>query len=208
MRQTGTIASWKDAQGFGFISREGGGDDVFVHVKAFRERARRPTMGDAVSFDLTTDERGRLRAVNVAYSRERHAPQWPSGTVWLALIFVTLHFAVVVFLASLGAIPVVAPFVYAMASATTFAIYAHDKKAARANGWRIKESTLHWLALLGGWPGALMAQTALRHKTRKPAFLVVFWITVVLNTLGLVVAAAWIDGALFPPGTWPGSLRP
>jgi len=199
MRLTGQITTWKDPQGFGFISPEGGGEAVFVHVNAFTERARRPAKGDRVSFDLTADDRDRPRAANVAFASERQAPQLPSGVVRLAMIVVTLYFAVVVFLTVLGALPVIAPFVYALASATTFVIYAHDKEAARTNGWRVKESTLHGLALLGGWPGALMAQTALRHKIRKRAFLVIFWITVFLNILGLL-AAAWIDGSLFPQG--------
>jgi len=60
-------------------------------------------------------------------------------------------------------------------------MYAIDKSAARKGAWRTQESTLHLLSLAGGWPGALIAQQKLRHKTRKPSFRVVFWITVVLN---------------------------
>ena len=93
--------------------------------------------------------------------------------------------------------PVLVPPVYAVASVATFAVYARDKEAARANGWRIKESSLHGLSLLGGWPGALMGQTVLRHKIRKPAFVVVFWLTVVMNSLGLA-AVAWMSGMLWP----------
>ncbi|MNG38217.1 hypothetical protein D3C84_1258340 [compost metagenome] len=48
------------------------------------------------------------------------------------------------------------------------------------------ERTLHLLALLGGWPGALLAQRRLRHKTAKPRFLLVFWLT----TLGHVAIVA------------------
>ncbi|MBL8421498.1 MAG: DUF1294 domain-containing protein, partial [Dechloromonas sp.] len=46
---------------------------------------------------------------------------------------------------------------------------------------RTAESTLHLLSLVGGWPGALVAQNRLRHKSRKASFLVAFWATVMLN---------------------------
>lgn len=53
--------------------------------------------------------------------------------------------------------------------------YAMDKSAAVGGGWRIRESRLHLLALVGGWPGALLAQQVLRHKTSKAGFRGVFW---------------------------------
>jgi uncharacterized membrane protein YsdA (DUF1294 family) len=70
---------------------------------------------------------------------------------------------------------------YALASLGCLAVYARDKAAAQAGRRRTPEATLHALALAGGWPGALAAQALLRHKTRKPRFRALFWITVVLN---------------------------
>lgn len=66
-------------------------------------------------------------------------------------------------------------------SSVAFLAYALDKSAAKKHRWRIRESTLHLLALIGGWPGALLAQRLIRHQSGKPAFQVVFWITVTLN---------------------------
>jgi uncharacterized membrane protein YsdA (DUF1294 family) len=66
-------------------------------------------------------------------------------------------------------------------SLLTFIIYAMDKSAAIKGNWRIKESTLHLLSLAGGWPGALMAQQTLKHKSIKQPFRFVFWLTVLLN---------------------------
>jgi len=60
-------------------------------------------------------------------------------------------------------------------------VYAIDKRAARKNRWRIPEAQLHLLALLGGWPGAIIAQQVLRHKSVKPLFRIIFWISVGLN---------------------------
>ena len=74
---------------------------------------------------------------------------------------------------------------YVGASLITFIAYAIDKSAAQSGRWRTRESTLHLLALLGGWPGALIAQNQLRHKSRKTSFQVIFSMTVLLNCGGL-----------------------
>ncbi len=63
-------------------------------------------------------------------------------------------------------------------SLLSYAMYAADKRAAQQGRRRVPERTLHLFALLGGWPGALLAQRRLRHKTAKPRFLIVFWLTV------------------------------
>ena len=76
-------------------------------------------------------------------------------------------------------------------SALTYAAYARDKSAARAGRRRTPEKTLHLMALCFGWPGALLAQRRLRHKSSKTAFLAVFWLTVAANLCG----AAWLLGA-------------
>jgi len=41
--------------------------------------------------------------------------------------------------------------------------------------------TLTLNILAGGWPGALVAQEKLRHKTRKQPFRFIFWVTVLMN---------------------------
>ena len=74
---------------------------------------------------------------------------------------------------------------YLVASAVTFILYAMDKSAAGKDGRRTPESTLHLLSLLGGWPGALIAQRLLNHKSTKASFQMMFWITVALNCVAL-----------------------
>lgn len=77
--------------------------------------------------------------------------------------------------------PLLLPLIYGVFSLLAYGFYAKDKAAARAGAWRVPENSLHALALLGGWPGAVLAQERLRHKTQKTRFLLVFWLTVVLN---------------------------
>jgi uncharacterized membrane protein YsdA (DUF1294 family) len=73
-------------------------------------------------------------------------------------------------------------------SVITFLVYGFDKRAAERGEWRTAESTLHVLAFLGGWPGALVAQRFFRHKTVKRPFQMVFWVMAVAN----VGVLAWI----------------
>lgn len=76
---------------------------------------------------------------------------------------------------------------YGVVSVVTFFLYWNDKRKARAEQWRTPENVLHALELAGGWPGALLAQQAFRHKTRKVSFQLVFWIIVLLHQV------FWID---------------
>jgi len=66
--------------------------------------------------------------------------------------------------------------------------YWRNKTAAQNRQWRVSESTLLMLGILGGWPGSIVAQETLRHKTSKVSFRIAFWATVVLN-VGAFIAA-------------------
>lgn len=74
---------------------------------------------------------------------------------------------------------------YGFFSVIAFFNYARDKSAARSGQRRISEKRLLIIGLAGGWPGALLAQQTLRHKTSKKGFQLQFWITVVINLLAL-----------------------
>ena len=96
----------------------------------------------------------------------------------------------------LGYTPLFIPVIYVFVSLVTYGIYAKDKSAAENGSWRVSETTLHTLSLLGGWPGARIAQLAIRHKTAKTGFQLAFWITVAVNCAAL----AWLHtkpGAIF-----------
>jgi uncharacterized membrane protein YsdA (DUF1294 family) len=75
-------------------------------------------------------------------------------------------------------------------SVACFIAYGLDKRQAINGGRRVSERTLHLMAFLGGWPGALMAQRHFRHKTQKAPFRIVFWIVVVLH-VGVVGAVTY-----------------
>lgn len=79
---------------------------------------------------------------------------------------------------------------YLVASAACFIAYAIDKSAAVAGRRRIPERTLILLGLACGWPGAIVAQQALRHKTQKVSFRSVFHGSVVVNALAFLLLSS------------------
>jgi uncharacterized membrane protein YsdA (DUF1294 family)/cold shock CspA family protein len=181
MRYKGVITNWKDDKGFGFITPNGGGKQIFVHIKSFPNRRRRPVDNEIVTYELETDSQGRAQAVNIAFDDEKLAWASPSWRLLLASLFLAFlagaTFAGELSFAVFG--------LYVIASTVAFFVYAHDKAAASNDCWRTQESTLHFVGLIGGWPGALAAQEITRHKSKKRSFQVVFWGTVMLNCAAL-----------------------
>ena len=86
--------------------------------------------------------------------------------------------------AVLEMLPAVAA-LYLFFSVIAFFNYARDKSAARSGQRRITEQRLLLIGLAGGWPGALLAQQTLRHKTAKRSFQLQFWVSVIVNLLAL-----------------------
>jgi len=78
-------------------------------------------------------------------------------------------------------VPVWPLLAYPVASLLTFYVYWDDKRRAVRGAWRTSEAVLHVCELLGGWPGALLAQQRLRHKNRKLSFQLVFWLIVLVH---------------------------
>ena len=185
MRIKGKITTWNDEQGFGFVTPHGGAERVFIHIKAFANRSRRPQVGQRVTFGLARDKQGRPCAIAATWAGERLRKdvRRKDGT-WSML-------GAAIFLGILGAAvlmertSVLVLALYVGVSLLTFAIYAADKSAARQGAWRTPENTLHLLSLAGGWPGALIAQQTLRHKSRKASFRTAFWATVLVNGTAL-----------------------
>ncbi|MBY0581475.1 MAG: cold-shock protein [Sphingomonas sp.] len=66
-KASGTVKFFNAMKGFGFIQRDDGQPDAFVHISAV-ERAGMPTLneGDRLEFELEVDRRGKYAAVNLA----------------------------------------------------------------------------------------------------------------------------------------------
>jgi uncharacterized membrane protein YsdA (DUF1294 family) len=109
----------------------------------------------------------------------------------LAIGLATLFLAVIGGLVARGLLPLGILVLYLAASVASAVAYAIDKSAAQSGRWRTAESTLHLLAVVGGWPGALVAQRVFRHKSRKLSFRAAFRATVALNC-GALLLFWWV----------------
>lgn len=180
MRYEGKIVRWNDEKGFGFVLPKMGGQPVFVHVRGFSDRERRPFDEALVSYELGSDVKGRCCAVNVVFADEGKVVR----ELRVSVLPILLSIAFLIFMGGLvwsGRVPIVIAVGYLMFSLIAFGAYALDKDAAENRRWRMPEKKLFILGLAGGWPGAVLAQQLLRHKSSKREFQVVFWFTVVLN---------------------------
>lgn len=99
------------------------------------------------------------------------------------LFFLLMLFAI----STVGWMPMVLTQAYCCMSAVTFVLYGIDKLCAVKDWRRISEKTLHLYALIGGWPGANMAQDVFRHKVSKSRFRRVYYLTIIINLIVLIV---------------------
>ena len=160
-RHKGTLTQWNEARGFGFIEPAEGGDRVFCHARAFRDRDARPANGIRVTYALGRDDRGRFRAEDVWLSlTTRTAPKLAAASrsrIALALSVSGLFLLALVIVTSMGKLTLLAVPWYLALSTITFFAYGLDKTAARQDRRRTPERVLQSLALAGGWPGAWIA---------------------------------------------------
>lgn len=168
---TAKIVEWNDEKGYGFL--QVGKMRLFLHRRDFTERHKRPAVGDVIRFIGGVDVKGRLCAKNAVHVND-------GGRITLLAV---------VLLACLLVLPAIAlhrrgvdfrwvgSYVVVI-GAVSYGSYALDKRRARAKEWRISEAGLHLTELLGGWPGAFLAQRRLRHKVSKPGYQFVFWLIV------------------------------
>ena len=91
MRSKGRITTWNDEKGFGFITPLAGGKQVFIHIKAFSNRNRRPETNDVVTFALSKDKQGRPCAADATLAGDKLKPKVAKRrngpAILLALLF-------------------------------------------------------------------------------------------------------------------------
>ncbi|QQX81124.1 cold shock and DUF1294 domain-containing protein [Shewanella sp. KX20019] len=185
MMQKGVLNRWNDAKGFGFITQAGSHSDVFVHISSFNSTAQRPKNGDIISFSYAGNSKDKPQARKAEilglHARTKTKPRKRSTKLTPLSQFASAVIIAEIVLYQFDWLPLAALIYLLSISCVTFIAYALDKRAAKLQRWRVKESSLHLLAVLGGWPGALIAQQLLRHKSAKTPFKVLLWITIVLN---------------------------
>lgn len=108
--------------------------------------------------------------------------QKKKSTVSLAVMIAFCFLAFLSMAVFTNSFPIEIFYLIVAASLVAIVLYAKDKWAAVHGRWRVHESTLHAVALGGGWPGALIAQALFNHKRSKRRFIIAFWITVIVNS--------------------------
>ena len=174
------MVEWNRERGFGFLTNDQATVRLFLHIREFQEGITPPEIGDRIVFYLDTDEKGRPQAVRAINLRRAHR--------LLPRHFLILFLFLVLPLIALYSItfPIsswwIAGF-WVIASITAYSFYSQDKECAESGKWRISELRLHILELIGGWPGAFLAQRRFRHKCAKSAYQFTFWLIVAAHQL-------------------------
>jgi uncharacterized membrane protein YsdA (DUF1294 family)/cold shock CspA family protein len=169
--RTAKIVEWDNRKGYSFL--QAGNGKLFPHHRDFAERHKRSAVGDVVRFTIGQDAKGRTCGKNAV-----HVNDGGRITVLAVLLLACLLLLPTFALLRRGvAFWWVGAYVLVM-GALSYGSYAMDKRRARIKAWRISESGLHLTELIGGWPGAFLAQRRLRHKVSKPSFRVLFWLIV------------------------------
>ncbi|MGF1695432.1 DUF1294 domain-containing protein [Vibrio kyushuensis] len=171
MSIVGKIAEWDDIKGYGFISVDRQAPRILFHLSDLSGHSQRPRLNERVHFTLTKDVHGSFIA------KEIERPVIFSFSLAVTVWFITILGSAVWLLHY----PSIALLYYAFLSSVTYLVYLYDRSATIDKHTRMPEIFLHTLAILGGWPGAALAQSFLRHKSIGTSFRYGFWATVVLN---------------------------
>lgn len=184
----GVLVLWNDEKGFGFVRPENGEEDHFVHISAFkRGMTRRPAIGDHVRFKPGEHDGKKRVSFAVIEGVGIEPPPSRAPMRLLAkrrslglscLIGAPLALSAYVLWIKGNFVPFLS---YTMFSVLTLMLYGLDKKNAALHRWRVPDSYFHVLDLLGGWPGALLAQNDFRHKLRKSMYQVILRSIVVIH---------------------------
>ncbi len=165
----GRIVEWDQERGCGWLKTEEG-QRIFLHWHDFAERHKRPEIGDMIRFVAGRGPTGQLCATNAI-----HFNDGGRFRVRELLLLVSLLVLPALAIAQLPMNRQIAGIAALTISLLTYWLYLCDKQRAREKSWRIPEANLHLMELIGGWPGAFVAQRWLRHKCSKAGYQMVFW---------------------------------
>ena len=195
MQLTGTVVFWRDDKGFGFVLCDQTGQKLFFHIRDQVAGNSRPEAGDKLLFALGKDKRGRPLASQWRFAEDKAAnstsrtasqstPDAINQASQFSLLFRITFLSAVILALLFGQLPYVLPLLYLEASLMTYWLYKTDKEAAIArHGNRLTEESLQLYALIGGWPGAYLAQRQLAHKRSKVSFRREFGFVILGNAL-------------------------
>lgn len=183
---TGRLVLWNDEKGFGFVRPDQGGGDLFVHISAFRRRmTRRPVQGDVVKYEVGTDQRKQPCIIFAAIPeadaedlKEFISRPWLHPFFRKLIIMLPIVLSLYLIWHANNPIPL---FAYIFMSMLTILFYGADKRWSMTGHWRMPEVYFHVFAILGGWPGALLAQAEFQHKTKKSVFTRILWGIIALH---------------------------
>jgi len=189
---------WNDAKGFGFIRAEQEEEDYFVHISNFKNGlTRRPMIGDEVQFRAaeTPGKKRTTYALIPALKESESQPVAhfelnPRQRSWVTNVLIVIPLVLSSYLLLMAKNPI--PFFsYFMLSLLTMILYGRDKANAATRKWRVPESYLHILELMGGWPGSLIAQNDFRHKTRASSYLWILRGIIAIHLMGWFIFFYW-----------------
>jgi uncharacterized membrane protein YsdA (DUF1294 family)/cold shock CspA family protein len=222
MNKQGIVVRWDTARGFGFIRSPATDADVFFHVRDFRGASAPTEGLEVTYEEIHVGGKGpRAMAVQPRHAGGRPAPSRASppapaqrqdrppnpaarpmsqrsptpvrdAPAAPVLLLMLAWAALAGWGVWAGRLPGLVLVAVPILNLLTFYVYWQDKHAAQKGHWRTRESTLHGLALAGGWPGAWAAHQVLRHKSRKTEFRAMYWVTVALNCAALGAWLFWL----------------
>ncbi|WP_444633550.1 cold shock domain-containing protein [Cupriavidus oxalaticus] len=64
-RLGGTLKTWNEDKGFGFIAPSNGGQDIFVHISDYPRQGGLPKIGESLTFLVMLDKDGKKKAILV-----------------------------------------------------------------------------------------------------------------------------------------------
>jgi len=216
MQLTGKVVFWRDDKGFGFVVCNQTQQKLFFHIRDHAGTEGRPQMGDTLQFSVKQDKQGRDIAAPWQFVTAKSAPLHKAAIYshslsiqyanQISLLFRVSFFIAVIIALLFGRLLYILPLLYLEASLFTYWLYKTDKEAASArHGNRLTEESLQLFSLIGGWPGAYLAQQQLAHKRSKQSFRREFGFVILGNTLLVIwLLSPWGEQFLARMALWAG----